>query len=190
MALAVARGVSVERLGPAALRVSQDLRPGLPMAAGAPLLAIAVSAHPARQTQCRAPRFHIASTRHRLGSKPSLTAKITSSCKDLLARRKGFEPLTPRFEVWCTRLERLDQFFDRSLGLGDCGFDRCDQALDLGRAALTGQTISFKSSSCLSVRSPSRAARRARSTPSKWEGVKASRRWWLGGSRFRIVRAP
>jgi hypothetical protein len=27
---------------------------------------------------------------------------VSGTDPDLLARRKGFEPLTPRFEVWCS----------------------------------------------------------------------------------------
>src|SRR6266851_6762236 len=48
------------------------------------------------------PCFHIASTAARFGSSPICCIEIRWNFSGLLARRKGFEPLTPRFEVWCS----------------------------------------------------------------------------------------
>src|SRR5215831_20247715 len=46
--------------------------------------------------------FHIASTAAADGSNLGRRTKNGSAFNNLLARSEGFEPATPRFEVWCS----------------------------------------------------------------------------------------
>src|SRR5215831_16185752 len=81
--------------------------------------------------------FHIASTAAADGSNLGRRTKNGSAFNNLLARSEGFEPPTPRFEVWCS----IRLSYERLRELPGPVLDNIQAAGQFGRCSAASESI-------------------------------------------------